>query len=96
MANRGMTPTVLHVIDTTGPGGAETVFLALAEGCIKQGYRSVALIRGPGWVEQQLKKLSIPYYIRDCKGSLNFRFLREMFDIIRKENVTHIQSHLLG
>ncbi len=89
-------PTVLHVIDTTGPGGAETVFLALAEGCIKQGYRSVALIRGPGWVEQQLKKRSIPYYIRDCKGSLNLRFLFEMFSIIRKEKVTHIQSHLLG
>tara|TARA_R110002074_G_scaffold336300_1_gene506757 strand:- start:3089 stop:4204 length:1116 start_codon:yes stop_codon:yes gene_type:complete len=96
MAKREMTPTVLHVIDTTGPGGAETVFLALAEGCIKQGYRSVALIRGPGWVEQQLKARSIPYYIRDCKGSLNLRFLFEMFYIIRKEKVTHIQSHLLG
>ncbi|HEA52677.1 hypothetical protein LCGC14_0700340 [marine sediment metagenome] len=96
MAKREMTPTVLHVIDTTGPGGAETVFLALAEGCIKQGYRSIALIRGPGWVEQQLKARSIPYYIRDCKGSLNLKFLSEMFSIIRKEKVTHIQSHLLG
>jgi glycosyltransferase involved in cell wall biosynthesis len=96
MAKREMTPTVLHVIDTTGPGGAETVFLALAEGCIKQGYRSVALIRGPGWVEQQLKVRAIPYYIRDCKGSMNIKFLFEMFSIIRKEKVTHIQSHLLG
>lgn len=96
MVKREMTPTVLHVIDTTGPGGAETVFLALAEGCIKQGYRSVALIRGPGWVEQQLKARDIPYYIRDCKGSLNLTFLLEMFSIIRKERVTHIQSHLLG
>lgn len=96
MAKRRITPTVLHVIDTTGPGGAETVFLALAEGCIKQGYRSVALIRGPGWVEQQLKVRAIPYYIRDCKGSLNLKFLFEMFSIIRKEKVTHIQSHLLG
>lgn len=96
MAKRGITPTVLHVIDTTGPGGAETVFLALAEGCIKQGYRSVALIRGPGWVEQQLKMRAIPYYIRDCKGSLNLKFLFQMFSIIRKEKVTHIQSHLLG
>lgn len=100
MAKREKTPTVLptvlHVIDTTGPGGAETVFLALAEGCIKQGYRSIALIRGPGWVEQQLTKRSIPYYIRDCKGSLNLRFLFEMISIIRKEKVTHIQSHLLG
>lgn len=96
MTKREVTPTVLHVIDTTGPGGAETVFLALAEGCINQGYRSVALIRGPGWVEQQLKARAIPYYIRDCRGSMNFKFLFEMLSIIRKEKVTHIQSHLLG
>ncbi|MEO0364756.1 MAG: glycosyltransferase family 4 protein [Pseudomonadota bacterium] len=88
--------TVLHVIDTTGPGGAETVFLSLAEACIERGHRSVALIRGPGWVEEQLKKRGIPYLVRDSKGSLNFGFLKEMAKIIREEGVTQIQAHLLG
>lgn len=88
--------TVLHVIDTTGPGGAETVFLDLAEECIRQGYRSIALIRGSGWVENQLKKRSIPYYIHDCKGSMNFRFLVTLASIVRENKVSLIQSHLLG
>lgn len=91
-----MKPTILHVIDTTGPGGAETVFLDLAEECARRGYGSVAVIRGPGWVEEQLKKRSIKYYIRDCKGSLNFKFLYQLAKIARREKVTHIQSHLLG
>lgn len=91
-----MTPTVLHVIDTTGPGGAETVFLDLAQECMRRGYGSIALIRGPGWVEEQLKKRGIPYEIHDCKGSLNVRFLATLIAMVRRHRVTHIQSHLLG
>ncbi len=48
--------SILHTIDTTGPGGAETVFLNLLEHLVFGGYRNIALIKGPGWVEQQLKK----------------------------------------
>lgn len=96
VTNIDMKTTVLHVIDTTGPGGAETVFLDLAEECARRGYKSIALIRGPGWVEEQLKARGITYYIRDCKGSLNFRFLYQLAKIARKERVTQIQSHLLG
>lgn len=91
-----MEPTILHVIDTTGPGGAETVFLDLAEECMHRGYQSIALIRGPGWVEEQLKKRRIPYEIIDCKGSLNVRFLAALIRVARRNRVTHIQSHLLG
>lgn len=91
-----MKPTVLHVIDTTGPGGAETVFLDLAEECARRGYGSIAVIRGAGWVESQLKKRSIKYYIRDCKGSMNVKYLLQLAKIARQERVTHIQSHLLG
>lgn len=91
-----MTPTVLHVIDTTGPGGAETVFLDLAQECLRRGYNSIAVIRGPGWVEDQLRKRGIPYEIHDCKGSLNVRFLATLVRIVRRHRVTHIQSHLLG
>lgn len=96
MTDFHMKATVLHVIDTTGPGGAETVFLDLAEECSRQGFRSIALIRGPGWVEDQLKARGITYYIRDCKGSLNIRFLYQVAKIVRQERVAQIQSHLLG
>ncbi len=88
--------TVLHVIDTTGPGGAETIFLQLAKKVAENGHRSIALIRGSGWVQSQLEQLSIPFYVIDCKGSFNIKYLSSLIKLIRSEKVDVIQSHLLG
>ena len=88
--------TVLHVIDTTGPGGAETVFVALAAGLDATRYRSIALIRGPGWVQDSLEAAGVPTHVLDCKGSFNVRYLRQLLALIRRERVDVIQSHLLG
>jgi glycosyltransferase involved in cell wall biosynthesis len=88
--------TILHVIDTTGPGGAETVFIQLADRLRQRGYRSVVVIRGPGWVCDQLTRLGLEPHIIDAKGSFNWRFLRELLRLIRRERVDIIQSHLLG
>ena len=88
--------TILHVIDTTGPGGAETVFINIADMMRRRGYRSVVLIRGEGWVHDQLIARGLTPYVVDCKGSFNWRYLRELLRIIRRERVDVIQSHLLG
>ena len=50
-------PSILHAIDTTGPGGAETVFLDLVQYLTVDGYHNIAIIKGPGWVEDQLKQI---------------------------------------
>jgi len=86
----------LHIIDTTGPGGAETVFLDLASETKRHGHSCFAIIRGPGWVEDQLKKRGISYRIVDSKGSFNFRFVWVLVKEIRKHRVNIIQSHLFG
>ncbi|KZZ40082.1 hypothetical protein A3758_09390 [Oleiphilus sp. HI0118] len=88
--------TILHVIDTTGPGGAETVFINLADGLRDKGFRSIALIRGKGWVYEELQRRNIETVILDCKGSFNIRFLLKLCALIKKERVDIIQSHLLG
>ncbi len=88
--------TVLHVIDTTGPGGAETIFLQLAKKVAENGYRSIALIRGSGWIQSQLEQLGIPFYIIDCKGSFNLKYLSSLVKLILTKKVDVIQSHLLG
>tara|TARA_R110001599_G_scaffold262322_1_gene462817 strand:- start:18356 stop:19453 length:1098 start_codon:yes stop_codon:yes gene_type:complete len=88
--------TILHVIDTTGPGGAETVFISLADKLREQNYRSIALIRGKGWVYEELKRRNIETHIIECKGSFNIGFLRKLVALIHSEKVDIIQSHLLG
>lgn len=88
--------TVLHVIDTTGPGGAETVFINLADRMRQRGYRSVVSIRGEGWVDDQLVARGLSPCVIDCKGSFNWRYVGDLLRLIRRERVDVIQSHLLG
>jgi hypothetical protein len=88
--------TVLHVIDTTGPGGAETVFIDLATRLPKDRYRPVVLIRGKGWVYEELRRRGVEPVILDARGSFNWRFLLALYRLIRRERVDLVQSHLLG
>ena len=88
--------TILHVIDTTGPGGAETVFIELADRLRAEGYRSLVAIRGPGWVHDELCRRGLEPIIIESRGSFNLPFLRELIRLIRRERVDIIQSHLLG
>lgn len=89
-------PAILHLIDTTGPGGAETIFTQLAQVTQSLGYRTIAVIRGPGWVASELERLGIVTQVMDCKGSFNLHFLKQLGALIHRENIQVIQSHLLG
>jgi len=84
------------VIDTTGPGGAETVFIDLATRLPPERYRAVVVIRGKGWVYEELCRRGINPVFLDAKGSFNWRYLLGLIKLIRKEKVDLIQSHLLG
>lgn len=88
--------TILHTIDTTGPGGAETVFIDLATRLPQDQYRAVVVIRGKGWVYDELRRRGIEPVLLDCKGSFNISYLKGLCRIIRDEQVDVIQSHLLG
>ncbi len=87
---------ILHVIDTTGPGGAETLFVELCKYLNTDGYKSYALLRGKGWVYDQLVAADIDTSIYDCKGSFNISFVLYLVRLIRQNKIDVIQSHLLG
>lgn len=92
----GKTHTILHIIDTTGPGGAETVFTNLLRELEKSEYRNVVVLRGEGWVADQVRKLGMEPRIIDSKGSFNLGYLLSLRQLVRSENVSLIHSHLLG
>ena len=87
---------ILHTIDTTGPGGAETVFVNLVKGLDRKEFEPIVAIKGPGWVCDELEKSGISPLFINSKGSFNIKYLRELIGIIRRNNVEIIQSHLLG
>jgi glycosyltransferase involved in cell wall biosynthesis len=87
---------ILHTIDTTGPGGAETVFIDLATRLPKEKYRSIVVIRGKGWVYEELCRRGITPILLDAKGSFNWNYLSGLRKLIQRERVDLVQSHLLG
>jgi len=88
--------TILHTIDTTGPGGAETVFIDLASNLPQEKYRAVIVIRGKGWVYDELCRRGMRPILLDAKGSFNWRYLKALVSLVRREKIDLIQSHLLG
>jgi len=88
--------TIIHAIDTTGPGGAETVFLDIAQHLHLPYYDNLAIIKGHGWVEDQLKLRGIRYRIVKPYGFLSIPYYQQLYQLIRHENVALIHAHLLG
>ena len=88
--------TILHTIDTTGPGGAETVFVDLLTQLPKDDYRPVVLIHGKGWVYDELRRRGVEPFIMSAGGSFNWSYLIGLMSLIRREKVDLIQSHLMG
>ncbi|MDO3722421.1 glycosyltransferase family 4 protein [Marinobacter sp. chi1] len=88
--------TVLHLIDTTGPGGAETVFINLLRHFQKAGQRNLVILRGEGWVADKVREVGIEPHIIDSKGSFNLNYINVLRRFVSQERVGLIHGHLLG
>lgn len=91
-----MTTKVLHIIDTGGPGGAETVYLHLATALNARRFRSVCVVSRDGWLTGQLRNGGASPLVLPSQGSLNVRYLAALCSIIRRERVGMIVAHLYG
>lgn len=87
---------VLHVIDTAGPGGAETVFLQTATRLDAARFQPTAIIGGTGWLAKQLQESALPPHIVAAKGSFNARYLSMLVRLARQHRSDVIVAHLYG
>lgn len=88
--------TVLHLIDTDGPGGAETIYVALAKGLAERGWRSISAMTAEGWSARELRRQGIePRIVRSGSG-WDIRYLWRLRALIKEEGVDLVQAHLLG
>jgi glycosyltransferase involved in cell wall biosynthesis len=88
---------ILHAIDTSGPGGAETVFLNLIDGLDRRQFMPHVAVSGKnGWLRQELTRRGVPTWTVAVKGSCNYRYLRQLSALIKGEGIDLVQSHLLG
>jgi glycosyltransferase involved in cell wall biosynthesis len=91
-----VTRTVLHVIDTWGPGGAETVCVELASGLDRARWRPCSAVIREGWVHDRLRTQGLdPTIVRTGRGPVDLGYLAGLLRLARRKQVSLIQSHLL-
>ena len=84
--------TILHTIEGSGPGGAETVLLELASKVSRERYRSLAFLPEGNWLPGKLHERGVPYVI--AKSKTWYDLIRDMRSLVRAEGVDLIHSHL--
>lgn len=87
---------ILHLIDSYGPGGAETIFVQLATGLPREDWVSVASVPREGWVAQALRAQGLEPVLIPAHGRFNVGYLRGLINLIRREEVALLHSHLFG
>lgn len=87
---------VLHLIDTTGPGGAETIFTTLLKEFAQTNSNNIVVLRGEGWLANKVRSIGITPHIIDSKGSFNLAYIRALRKLVVDEHVDLIHAHLLG
>jgi len=87
---------VLNIIDTGGPGGAETVYLNTSTGLDPAKFRSTCVVSRDGWLADSLRTRGVIPLIIPSSGSLNVTFLRQIMHVARSEGANVIVGHLYG
>src|SRR5690606_28853285 len=87
---------VLHFIDTTGPGGAETIFLQVASGLRERGWPGRVVLIGPGWVEDRARELGLPLDVVPTSGRWDVRYLMRLGSLVRRHGIGLIHAHLFS
>jgi hypothetical protein len=66
---------VLHLIETSEPGGSETILSYIAKNLTPERYKSLVLVLREGWLTQRLRDQGVEYLMLESKYSYDPFFL---------------------
>lgn len=90
-----MRHNVLHLIDTGGPGGAETIYLNVVDGLDRARWRSVAAVPWREWLSAELEQRGVEPHLLPTRGSFDWGYLVRLRALVRRERIDLIHTHLL-
>lgn len=97
MAVPGAVKNILHLIETWGPGGAETVCVELAAGLDRARYASTGAVMREGWVYDAMSARGLdPVIVRSGRGPLDLPLVGSLARVLRRRRIDIVQAHLLG
>jgi glycosyltransferase involved in cell wall biosynthesis len=85
---------LLQVIETGGPGGAETVFANLTTCLVARGHEVHALIAPGSWLPDEMVRRGLAANVVSSRGALDVALLRTMRGLIRSRRIDVVHAHL--
>jgi len=94
--HRGVQPptTILHTIETSGIGGAESVLLQIAARLNRGRFRSVAAVPERGALQQALEERGVATHIVQSRRWWDVRLPLGLARVCRQERVDLVHAHL--
>lgn len=83
---------VMHTIETSEPGGAETILVQIADG-LRNEYDPQGLLLTEGWTSSELKVRGIPVYLNQLRRSFDLGWVQRTVRLIREKNIKLLHSH---
>jgi glycosyltransferase involved in cell wall biosynthesis len=87
---------ILHLIETTGPGGAETVLLNLTKCLDHARFSSQVIVTGTGWLHKSLVTEGIPVSVIGSKRAADLGFILKVIARVLATRTELIHAHLDG
>jgi len=84
---------ILHLIETSEPGGAETVLANIAKNLDSELFNSLVCVLEDGWLTEHLKKLGVPYIVLENRWSYDPLFLIRLARLINRKKIDIVHSH---
>ena len=84
---------VLHLIETSEAGGAETIVLSIAKSLRDRGHHSVIGLLETGWLEDELKNCGFVPIILELRSAYDFGCIRSLCKLIGDFRIDLVHSH---
>jgi glycosyltransferase involved in cell wall biosynthesis len=85
---------VLQVIETGGPGGAETVFAQLSGALRDRGHDVQCLVRDGSWLPGELTRRSLPFDLLVSGGAFDMRLVQKIRRLLIDRRIDIVHAHL--
>lgn len=85
--------SLLFITSSSGPGGAETVFLQLATAAHQRGIRVLAVLFRPGWLKDSLERVGVEVNVCPMKGMFDWRWVLYVVNLVRSRQAELIHAH---
>lgn len=86
---------VLHLIDTGGPGGAETILHEVATGLDARAWESVVAVPERDWLDRALRGSGVEPLLVPTEGAFDLGYLVRLARVVRQRRIDIIHAHLL-